>query len=92
MGKSVSTSVGDAELDVLLTDGTIIEAKSGQTWNTVGGGSEKFKKLDKQIKSYKAYHSDNGIQANIEIAFEVEPSNGIKQLLNDNGVKWWRIP
>lgn len=86
MGLKISTSAGNTDIDTLLEDGTIIEAKSGQSWSRVKKeGSKNYEELENKLKRFKAYHADNNINAGIEVFFEVEPSADIKELLNQYG-------
>ena len=86
MGKDIKTSAGNTDIDTLLEDGTIIEAKSGQSWSRVKKeGIKNYKDLNDKLERFKAYHTDNNINAGIEVFFEVEPSAEIKELLNQYG-------
>lgn len=48
MGMKIKTSAGETDIDTLLEDGTMIEAKSGQSWSSVTKeGSKNYEFLEK---------------------------------------------
>ncbi|MFC3958540.1 VWA domain-containing protein, partial [Halovivax cerinus] len=70
------------DIDVVTTDGRVIEAKSGDYSGAVKG-DEMYKKLENKIGQYQQYIEVEG--GTLEVALKTEPHEDITDMVESNG-------